>query len=220
MSKVQNPFIGRAKGQAGGMVFSTNYGSNIIRTKPLTYTEPTGVEHRKKKVKFKAGAELAAKVKGIAKTLYPTNAGNVGAYAQLVRDLIPAFDVVNDIAVFQPAGVYIGKGITIAGQQSSIYNSSNHTLTIPSSKLQEIQRKCFHPNINSFYINILIFSDDLTIFYPYNYSLLTVNSSHTFTIPPIFSGKKFYFSGIYLDPSIEVAQIRTPLAINQLPLDY
>lgn len=220
MSKVQNPFIGRATGQAGNMVFSTNYGSNIIRTKPLTFTEPTGVEHRKKKVKFKAGAELAAKVKGIAKTLYPTNAGNVGAYAQLVRDLIPAFNVINDIAVFNPANVYMGKGITLTDQQSFTYNNVNHTLTIPSSTLQEIQRKCFPPDTIGFLINILIFNDDLTIFYHYNYTLQTVNSSHTFTIPSIFTGKKIYFSGIFLNPSIDVNQIRTPLAINNLPLNY
>jgi hypothetical protein len=220
MSKVQNPFIGRAKGQAGGMVFSTNYGSNIIRTKPLTFTEPTGVEHRKKKVKFKAGAELAAKVKGIAKTLYPTNAGNVGAYAQLVRDLYPAFNVVNDIAVFQPANVYIGKGITLTDQQSFTYNSGNHALTIPSSTFKEIQRKCISPVSVEFLINILIFDDLLSIFYHYSILIQTVNSSHTFPIPSIFSGKKIYFSGIYLDPSMDVNQIRTPLAINNLPLNY
>jgi hypothetical protein len=220
MSKVQNPFIGRASGQAGGMVFSTNFGSNIIRTKPLTFTEPTGVEHRKKKVKFKAGAELAAKVKGIAKTLYPTNAGNVGAYAQLVRDLIPAFDVVNDIAVFNPANVYIGKGITLIDTQSFTYNSLDHTLTIPSSTLLEIRRKCFNPNKNKFIIKILIFNDKLTIFYPYSSFIQTVNSSHTFNIPSFFTGEKFFFSGIFLNPPDSIYQIRTPLAINQLPLNY
>lgn len=220
MSKVQNPFIGKAKGQAGGMVFSTNYGSNIIRTKPLTFTEPTGVEHRKKKVKFKAGAELASKVKGIAKTLYPTNAGNVGAYAQLVRDLIPAFDVVNDIAVFNPANAYIGKGISLSDTLNFIYNGSFHNLTIPASTLQEIKRKCIPPNMNGFYINILIFNDKLTIFYHYSSLLQTENSPHTFDIPFNFTGEKIYFSGIFLDYSIDVNQIRTPLAINQLPLNY
>lgn len=220
MSKVQNPFIGRASGQAGNMVFSTNYGSNIIRTKPLTFTEPTGVEHRKKKVKFKAAGELASKVKGIAKTLYPTNAGNVGAYAQLVRDLYQAFDVVNDILVFNPANVYIGKGITLTDQPSFIYNSGNHTLTIPSSTLQEIKRKCVSPNTNGFVINILFFNDNLTIFSRLTKLIHAINFPFTFDIPSIFTGKKFYVSGIYLDTSMDVNQIRTPLAINNLPLNY
>lgn len=219
MSKVQNPIIGRATGQAGGMVFSTNYGSNIIRTKPLTYTEPTGVEHRKKKVKFKASAELAAKVKGIAKTLYPTNAGNVGAFAQLVRDLYPAFDVVNDNAVFNPQNVYIGKGITLTDQQSFTYNGLNNTLNIPASMLQEIQRKCFLPNTNSFYINILIFNDKLTTFYHYSSLIQTVNFVHSFTIPSIFSQEMIYSSGIFLNPSTDVNQIRTPLAIYNFPIE-
>jgi hypothetical protein len=220
MSKVQNPFIGRATGQAGNMVFSTNYGSNIIRSKPLTFTEPTGVEHRKKKVKFKAGAELAAKVKGIAKTLYPTNAGNVGAYAQLMRDICKAFDVVNDIAVFNPANVYIGKGITLSDTQNFTYNSQFHTLTIPSSTLQEILRKCFPPGTISIGINLLSFDDKLTIFYPLYLQFETDNPTYIITIPSIFSGKKFYFSGIFIDPSMYVNQIRTPLAINQLPINY
>lgn len=220
MSKVQNPFIGRAKGQAGGMVFSTLYGSNIIRTKPLTYTEPTGVEHRKKKVKFKASAELAAKVKGIAKTLYPTNAGNVGAYAQLVRDLVPAFDVVNDIAVFQPANAYIGKGITLTDTLNYTYDDTSHKLTIPASTLKEIKRKCLPQFTTGAYINILIFNDDLTIFYHYKFIHSSFNSSHTFDIPSNFIGEKFYFSGIFLNPSESIYQIRTPLAINQLPINY
>ena len=219
MSKVQNPIIGRATGQAGGMVFSTNYGSNIIRTKPLTFTEPTGVEHRKKKVKFKASAELAAKVKGIAKTLYPTNAGNVGAYAQLVRDLYQAFDVVNDIAVFNPANVYIGKGITLTDQQSFTYNGLNNTLNIPAAMLQEIQRKCFQPNTNSFNINILIFNDKLTTFYPYSSLIQTVNFAHSLTIPSIFSHEMIYSSGIFLNPSTDVNQIRTPLAIYNFNIE-
>lgn len=219
MSKVQNPFIGRATGQAGNMVFSTIYGSNIIRTKPLTFTEPTGVEHRKKKVKFKAAGELASKVKGIAKTLYPTNAGNVGAYAQLVRDLYQAFDVVNDIAVFNPANVYIGKGITLTDQQSFTYNGLNNTLNIPASMLQEIQRKCFLPNTNSFYINILIFNDKLTTFYPYSSLIQTVNFAHSFTFPSIFSHEMIYSSGIFLNPSTDVNQIRTPLAIYNFNIE-
>jgi hypothetical protein len=220
MSKVQNPFIGRATGQAGNMVFSTNYGSNIIRSKPLTFTEPTGVEHRKKKVKFKAGAELAAKVKGIAKTLYPTNAGNIGAYAQLMRDICKAFDVVNDIAVFNPASAYIGKGITLTDTQNFTYNSVNRTLTIPTSTYQEIKRKCFPPNTIKFPFYILIFNEDLTLFYTFNALIPGGNNSYNFPIPSIFAGKKIYFSGIFLNPSESIYQIRTPLAINQLPINY
>lgn len=220
MSKVQNPIIGRATGQAGGMVFSTNYGSNIIRTKPLTYTEPTGVEHRKKKVKFKASAELAAKVKGIAKTLYPTNAGNVGAYAQLVRDLVPAFDVVNDNAVFKPSNAYIGKGITLTDTQNFLYDGPTHVLTIEYPTLQEIKRKCLPPSTTGAKINILIFNEDLTILYHYKSLTLPFNTFHSFNIPNIFSGKTFFFSGIFLDPSESINQVRTPLAVHNSPIHY
>lgn len=231
MSKVQNPFIGRATGQAGNMVFSTNYGSNIIRSKPLTFTEPTGVEHRKKKVKFKAAGELAAKVKGIAKTLYPTNDGNIGAYAQLMRDICKAFDVVNDIAVFNPANVYIGKGITLTDTQNFTYNSLDHQLTIPSSTFREIERKCLDPNTEGYEFNILFFDDKLTIFYHYKQMIHSGESPLNCDIPPIFTGKKIYFSGIFLDKEIylsggfldtsnSIKQIRTPLAINNVPLNY
>ena len=35
MAVVQNPIIGRAKGQAGNMVFTTQFGKNVIKSKPL-----------------------------------------------------------------------------------------------------------------------------------------------------------------------------------------
>lgn len=35
MAVVQNPIIGRARGQAGGMVFTTQFGKNVIKSKPL-----------------------------------------------------------------------------------------------------------------------------------------------------------------------------------------
>lgn len=40
MSVVQNPFIGRARNKAGGMVFSTWKGINVLKTKPLTVANP------------------------------------------------------------------------------------------------------------------------------------------------------------------------------------
>jgi len=40
MSVVQNPFIGRARQKAGGMVFSTWKGINVLKTKPLTVANP------------------------------------------------------------------------------------------------------------------------------------------------------------------------------------
>ncbi|MEP7168765.1 MAG: DUF6266 family protein [Bacteroidota bacterium] len=36
----QNPLIGRAKNKAGGMVFTTWKGKNVIKTKPLTVAQP------------------------------------------------------------------------------------------------------------------------------------------------------------------------------------
>lgn len=36
MSKIQNPIIGRASGQAGGMVFSKYFDQNIMKSKPMT----------------------------------------------------------------------------------------------------------------------------------------------------------------------------------------
>ena len=39
MTKVQNPITGRSKGQAGGMVFTTLFGQNIIKAKPYSYRD-------------------------------------------------------------------------------------------------------------------------------------------------------------------------------------
>lgn len=43
MTKIQNPLIGRASGQAGGMVFSTLYGQNILKAKPFEPQNPNSL---------------------------------------------------------------------------------------------------------------------------------------------------------------------------------
>ena len=39
MAIIQNPLIGRAKRQAGGMVFQTVFEKNIMRSKPFIYRD-------------------------------------------------------------------------------------------------------------------------------------------------------------------------------------
>jgi len=220
MSKVQNPIIGRASGQAGNMVFSTNYGSNIIRTKPITYTEPTGVEHRKKKVKFKASAELAAKVKGIAKTLYPTNAGNVGAYAQLVRDLYPAFDVVNDNAVFKPANAMIGKGPTSPLLKNLSYNSINHILSLSWNDWVELWLRLFPLEEDPWDCSILIISADGSQVAMVDVVVQVNNQTVTATVPAQFATQTFFYSGLIIKNPVKKNQFRTYLATSNAPTVY
>ena len=40
MAVVQNPIIGRARGQAGGMVFTTQFGRNVLKSKALSVANP------------------------------------------------------------------------------------------------------------------------------------------------------------------------------------
>lgn len=110
MSKVQNPIIGAASQQAGGMVFSRTCGQNIMRAKPFGYHYNPSAAQKRKVPKFKAGNELASKVKGICKPLYPRLVKGQTHYSALLSDFSKAFDYTGETLAYFPELVYFGSG--------------------------------------------------------------------------------------------------------------
>lgn len=72
MTKVQNPVIGRASGQAGGMVFSKLYGQNIMRARPHSVSNPNTIAQQAQRSFIKELGEWSSQLGTDAlMTLFP-----------------------------------------------------------------------------------------------------------------------------------------------------
>ena len=94
MTKVQNPVIGRASGQAGGMVFQKMYDKNVMRAKPFEVRDAkTAAQLRNRE----ATAMATAIAKGFNKDLlinaYPVAPASRSRYAEFLKELNTVRDV-------------------------------------------------------------------------------------------------------------------------------
>ena len=110
MSKIQNPIIGRAKGQAGGMVFSTLYGSNVMRAKPFQYRDKNSTTQQKFRSLFRYAVNFAAKLKFNAADLFETPPAKMSPYSKLISQIRPAFTLSGSTVAFNPNTMEIGQG--------------------------------------------------------------------------------------------------------------
>lgn len=131
MAQIQNPIIGRAKGQTGGQVFYTWFGKNVMRSKPFSYRTPTGTEHDQKVNRFKAGNELAAKVKGICKDWFKPLPTTMPVYSIISGLFIKMFSFVGEVLTFTPSSENIGAGNLSGGLTTGTTFDGVDTLTVP-----------------------------------------------------------------------------------------
>jgi hypothetical protein len=110
MSKIQNPIIGRAKGQAGGMVFSTLYGANVMRAKPFQYRDKNSTTQQKFRSLFRYAVNFAAKLKFNAADLFETPPAKMSPYSKLISQIRPAFTLTGPDVIFNPNTIEIGQG--------------------------------------------------------------------------------------------------------------
>lgn len=110
MAITQNPIIGRTRKSAGGMVFSTVHGKNIMRAKPASYRTPDTESHRKRVGKFKAGNELASKVKNYARGFFETQPVGRSAYSAMSSQIQAAFNIGHAGTEYSPLDVLMGSG--------------------------------------------------------------------------------------------------------------
>lgn len=110
MSKIQNPIIGRAKGQAGGMVFSTLYGSNVMRAKPFQYRDKNSTTQQEFRSLFRYAVNFAAKLKFYAADLFETPPAKMSPYSKLISQIRPAFTLAGSAVQFNPDTMEIGQG--------------------------------------------------------------------------------------------------------------
>ena len=115
MAVVQNPIIGRTSGQAGGMVFTTQFGKNVMKAKAASVANPQSdaqMEQRSALTQIVAFYRLIAT---IIQAGFKSLSIGMSAYNKFASvNLLHAFTYSGAApAVFVPTAFYISKG-TIA----------------------------------------------------------------------------------------------------------
>jgi len=110
MSLVQNPIIGRAKGQAGGMVFTTLNGQNVMKAKPNSYRDANTQVQKDNRSLHTDIVRMAASIKTQARSLFEKQPSDMPAFSKLVQQLSAGVNRSGAAPVFTPAGITIGSG--------------------------------------------------------------------------------------------------------------
>jgi hypothetical protein len=81
MAILQNPLIGRAKKKLGNTVFSTQFGQNTLRTKPLTIKNPKTAAQVAHRTRMKKLAKLLRQVVNYINTAYAGSVQGMSAFS-------------------------------------------------------------------------------------------------------------------------------------------
>lgn len=128
MAIVQNPIIGRAKGQAGGVVFTTLNGQNVMKAKPNSYRDANTVTQQANRSIHTDIVRMASGIKAHARSLFEKQPSDMPAFSKLVQQLSAGVDRSGAQPVFDPTGLVIGSG-------SVDLNVTNNSETALSGKV-------------------------------------------------------------------------------------
>jgi hypothetical protein len=84
MAILQNPLIGRAKQKLGNTVFSTQFGKNTLRTKPLTIKNPKTAAQLAVRTKMKKLVVIIRQVQNYINTAYAGSVHGMSAINRVV----------------------------------------------------------------------------------------------------------------------------------------
>lgn len=123
MSITQNPIIGRAKGQAGGMVFTTLNGKNIMKAKTHEYRDANTAVQSANRLFHKSIVRMAASLKTVARSLFLTQPTDMPAFSKLVQQLHAMRSGSSGAYTFDPTNKQIGSGTVLLPFTTKQYSS-------------------------------------------------------------------------------------------------
>lgn len=201
MTLIQNPIIGAARKQSGGMVFSRQNGQNIMRAKPFAVNMKQNKNRDKQKVKFKAGGELAAKVKSFCKDLYPTNKPGRTAYSSFFRDVLNCIVFDGDNISFSAYDKYFSSGSKRIKLAPLTAIPLDHHLQCSLSLWASYVTSVFGTYIPKISFNVLLTATDCSYAEIIEPVFDVVNDLIKFNIPVNLRGKLFFISDMFFSPS-------------------
>jgi len=90
---VQNTITGRSRGKVGGLVFSTMFGRNVLKSKPLTVHNPKSLKQRTQRASFVLILEFLRPILSIIKTGFREMAIGMSAFNAAM-----SFNILNAIS--------------------------------------------------------------------------------------------------------------------------
>lgn len=123
MAIVQNPIIGRAKGQAGGVVFTTLNGQNVMKAKPNSYRDANTVTQQANRSLHTDIVRMASRMKDLARSLFEKQPSDMPAFSKLVQQLSKGVNRTGSSPDFDPRGIVIGSGSVDLNTGSFSYTS-------------------------------------------------------------------------------------------------
>lgn len=138
MSKVQNPIIGRAKGQAGGMVFTTLNGQNVMKAKPNSYRDANTMAQRANRSLHILIVLLVSSIKLFARSLFEKQPSDMPAFSKLVHQFHSAVDRSGVEPVFEPRGIVIGSGSVVIDIDNVSYDTGTGIIDVDFTPVTEL----------------------------------------------------------------------------------
>lgn len=130
MSIVQNPLIGRTKKQAGGMVFTTLNGQNVMKAKPASYRDANTAVQQANRTFHKSIVQLAASLAPIARSLFEKQPTTMTAYSRILQQLHAMRTGNSGSYVFSPIGAVIGSGSAGLPVTQAVYTTGTGNLSL------------------------------------------------------------------------------------------
>jgi hypothetical protein len=83
----QNPVIGRARGTAGGMVFLTLFGENVMKALPVSYADLNSPAQQAVRAAQKICVKLCSGIKASARSMFATAPVGMSSYSKLLSQI-------------------------------------------------------------------------------------------------------------------------------------
>lgn len=112
MAVSQNSIIGRTSGKVGGIVFSSAFGKNVIKSKPVSVANPNTLKQQDQRVALSIALTIYRAISGIVGTSFKQQAVGMSPYNAFIKYAKTlAFDYAGDgIPEFQPLFLLVSKG--------------------------------------------------------------------------------------------------------------
>ena len=138
MAVVQNTLIGRTRGSIGGVVFTTQFGFNVAKSKPVSVAQPNSDKQRMQKSAMSQITAIARQILGVIQVTFNALAVGKSAYNVFSSlNLRTAFDFSNPpTAVLLPSSLVISKGtIAITPVSTAVVGVGGNSIdvTFPNS---------------------------------------------------------------------------------------
>lgn len=87
MARTQNPIIGRTRGQAGGMVFATVNGENVMRARPASYRDANSPAQQENRAIQSGIAKALGMIKAVLAALFLKYPAGMPPYSKVISQI-------------------------------------------------------------------------------------------------------------------------------------